>query len=513
MGGSVNASTEVSIENWERYYICIDLKTFYASVECVDRGLDPLTTPLVVADETRGRTTICLAVTQAMKDMGIRNRCRLFEIPDHIQYIKAMPRMQHYMEVSAQIYGIYLEYVSAQDVHVYSIDECFIDVTPYLKLYHMGVKDFANMLRNEVMRRTGITATVGIGPNLFLAKVALDITAKHVPSRIGILNEDAFKEQIWTHRPITDIWGIGPGIAARLERHGVYDLMGVAALDENILYDELGVNAEYLIDHAFGREPCTIADIHAYRPQATSTTCGQVLSKGYAYEQAYTVLREMVDTAVLDLVDKQVVCDSISLFVGYASQNAELRRLNASGTAQYVDGCGNLRSSSSDTEPASTAGPAIAPRAPQATARSEGRRRTVREAQAIDGIFVGEHGGKPRGGYAALFAHSNASRKLPERTNSFKKLMGYFDELWVETVDPKRPVKRINLGFGNLLPEEFATVDLFSDAAADEREHDLARTVLAVKGKFGKNALLKGLSFTEGATQRERNDQVGGHRA
>ena len=323
-------------------YICIDLKTFYASVECVDRRLDPLTTCLVVADESRGRTTICLAITQAMKDLGIHNRCRLFEIPDGIDYIKAVPRMQHYMEVSAQIYGIYLEYVSPQDIHVYSIDECFIDVTPYLDLYHTNAKGFACMLRDEVLARTGITATVGIGPNLFQAKVALDITAKHVPSRIGILDDETFRKEIWPHRPITDIWGIGPGVAARLEKYGVYDLMGVAALDENLLYDELGVNAEYLIDHAFGREPTTIADIQAYRPQATSTTTGQVLSKGYAYEQAYTVLREMVDNAVLDLIDKHVVCDSISLFVGYASERADIRRLDASGTAQYVDGCGHL---------------------------------------------------------------------------------------------------------------------------------------------------------------------------
>ena len=328
-------------------YICIDLKTFYASVECVDRGLDPLTTNLVVADESRGRTTICLAITQAMKDLGIHNRCRLFEIPDGIDYIKAVPRMQHYMEVSAQIYGIYLEYVSPQDVHVYSIDECFIDVTPYLDLYHTDAEGFACMLRDEVLARTGITATVGIGPNLFQAKVALDITAKHVPSRIGILDDETFRKEIWPHRPITDIWGIGPGVAARLEKYGVYDLMGVAALDENLLYDELGVNAEYLIDHAFGREPTTIADIQAYRPHATSTTTGQVLSKGYAYEQAYTVLREMVDNAVLDLIDKHVVCDSISLFVGYASERADIRRLDASGTAQYVDGCGHLRSSPS----------------------------------------------------------------------------------------------------------------------------------------------------------------------
>lgn len=198
------------MEHEQHTYICIDLKTFYASVECVDRGLDPLTTCLVVADESRGRTTICLAITQAMKDLGIHNRCRLFEIPDGIDYIKAVPRMQHYMEVSAKIYGIYLEYVSPQDIHVYSIDECFIDVTPYLNLYHTDAEGFACMLRDEVLARTGITATVGIGPNLFQAKVALDITAKHVPSRIGILDNETFRKEIWPHRPITDIWGIGP---------------------------------------------------------------------------------------------------------------------------------------------------------------------------------------------------------------------------------------------------------------------------------------------------------------
>lgn len=455
-------------------YICIDLKTFYASVECVDRGLNPLTTNLVVADESRGRTTICLAITQAMKDLGIHNRCRLFEIPDGIDYIKAAPRMQHYMEVSAQIYGIYLEYVSPQDIHVYSIDECFIDVTPYLDLYHTNAKGFACMLRDEVLARTGITATVGIGPNLFQAKVALDITAKHVLSRIGILDDETFRKEIWPHRPITDIWGIGPGVAARLEKYGVYDLMGVAALDENLLYDELGVNAEYLIDHAFGREPTTIADIQAYRPQATSTTTGQVLSKGYAYEQAYTVLREMVDNAVLDLVDKHVVCDSISLFVGYASERADIRRLDASGTAQYVDGCGHLRSSTSSIEPTATADPELAPRAPKPVQRDDERRRLVREAQAIDGIFVGEHGGKPRGGYAALFAHSNASRKLSERTNSFKKIMGYFDELWAHTVDPKRPVKRINLGLAtscprNLPPSIYSAISRPMSASATWR--------------------------------------------
>lgn len=493
-------------------YLCIDLKTFYASVECADRGLDPFTTNLVVADPTRGKTTICLAVTPAMKALGVRNRCRIFEIPDDIDYIKAMPQMRHYMEVSARIYGIYLRYVSPQDVHVYSIDECFIDATPYLSLYNTTARAFAQTLMAAVFNETHITATAGIGTNLFLAKVALDITAKHVPDGIGVLDEERFKQQIWRHRPITDIWGIGPGIAARLARHGVFDLMGVAALDEQILYDELGVNAEYLIDHAFGREPVTIAEIQAYRPRANSISSGQVLARAYSYEEAYTVLREMVDAAVLDLVQKQQVTSSISLFVSYASERAQVRRLDASGTAQYRDNCGKLRSSTSDIVPRASADEQIPRRAPKP--RFGGSERAlVREAQTVDGVFVNEHGKRPRGGYTALFAHSNASRRLGVRTNSFKKIMAAFDELWAQTIDPKRPVKRINLGFGDLLPEEFATVDLFSDHEADEREHDLARAMNAVKRKFGKNALLKGTSFTEGATARERNEQVGGHHA
>ena len=530
----------------QRTYIAIDLKSYYASVECMERGLDPMTTNLVVADLSRTEKTICLAVSPSLKAYGIPGRARLFEVVERVKevnaerqrkaggnlfekscdarelaadplravgYLVAPPQMAKYIQISTQIYNVYLKYIAPEDIHVYSIDEVMMDVTSYLETYNMTARELAKAMILDVLRTTGITATAGIGPNLLMAKVALDVCAKHAPDGIGVLDDDSWKREIWFHRPITDIWGIGPGVAARLEKYGVYDLMGVAALDENLLYDELGVNAEYLIDHAFGREPTTIADIQAYRPQATSTTTGQVLSKGYAYEQAYTVLREMVDNAVLDLIDKHVVCDSISLFVGYASELADIRRLDASGTAQYVDGCGHLRSSTSSIEPTATAGPELAPRAPKPVQRDDERRRLVREAQAIDGIFVGEHGGKPRGGYAALFAHSNASRKLPERTNSFKKIMGYFDELWAQTVDPKRPVKRINLGFSNLVPEEFATIDLFSDIEADERERDLARAVLAVKGKYGKNALVKGLSFTAGATARERNEQVGGHRA
>lgn len=352
----------------ERTYICIDLKTFYASVECAARGLDPFTQNLVVADTSRGRTTICLAISPAMKKLGIRNRCRLFEIPQNIDYIAAPPRMRHYMEISARIYGIYLEYVSPLDVHVYSIDECFIDATSYLSLYGLTAREFADELRGAVLARTGITATAGIGPNLFLAKVALDITAKHEDDGIGELDEERFRQDIWRHRPITDIWGIGPGTAERLAKYRVYDLMGVAALDSRILYREFGVNAEYLIDHAHGIEPCTIAEIQAYRPQATSMVNGQVLSRNYSYDEALTVLREMVDASVLELVERSVVASSISLYVGYGSEVRELRRLDVSGSASYVDGCGHRRSTTAEDIPASRRGRARTASNPRGTA-------------------------------------------------------------------------------------------------------------------------------------------------
>ncbi len=534
----------------ERTYLCIDLKTFYASVECADRGLDPLTTNLVVADRERGRSTICLAVSPAMKRLGVRNRCRVFEIPQGIDYIMATPRMRHYMEVSAEIYGIYLEFVSAQDVHVYSIDECFIDATPYLGHEYGTGRDLAETLMEAVYARCGILATAGIGPNLFLAKVALDISAKHSGDGIGELDEEGFRATIWRHRPITDIWGIGPGIAARLASYGAFDLMGVAALDERILYREFGVQAEYLIDHARGVEPCTIADIHAYRPEASSITSGQVLARNYSYEGAYTVLREMVDALVLDLVSRHAVCDGISLYVGYGTDRRDLARLGASGTAQYRDDCGRMHLSTDGLlprraeapggarsaggpparglrpdagreagRPAGEPAPDLPPRAASPGNRKGGPRRTGGGAQAREGrrarggdLFIGEHGARSAGGRGA-YGHAGASRKLGERTNSFKRLMERFDALYAEIVDPTRPIKRINIGFSGLLPEEFATYDLFRDEAAERAERDLADTMIAVRDRYGKNALLRGTSFRESATGRERNQQVGGHRA
>ena len=453
----------------EHTYLCIDLKTFYASVECCDRGLDPFTTNLVVADPSRTEKTICLAVSPAMKALGVRNRCRVFEIPPHIDYIMARPRMQRYVERSADIYSIYLEFVSPEDIHPYSIDECFIDATPYLDLYGVSARAFASLLIDEVHRRTGISAAAGIGPNLFLAKVALDITAKHVRDNIGILDEESFRKQIWPHRPITDIWGIGPGIAARLAKYGVCDLMGVAALDEEILYRELGVNAEYLIDHAFGREPVTIAEIQAYRPAETSYVNGQVLSQDYTYEEGLLVLKERVDMSARAQVERGQGANHISLYVGYAGGRV------ASGNAEALP----------DTAAHGLSG-----------------------AGAAD-VFIGEHGTRRRG----AFAHGGASRKIPVHTNSHRKLLEYFEQLWCDTIDPACSIRRINIGLGNLIPEEFATTDLFSDAAADKREQQLAHAMLAVKGKFGKNALIRGMSLLDKATARERNEQVGGHHA
>ena len=500
----------------EKTYLCIDLKTFYASVECVDRGLDPMTTNLVVADASRGRSTICLAISPAMKRLGIRNRCRLFNIPQHVDYIAAKPRMRHYMEVSAKIYGIYLQYVSPQDVHVYSIDECFIDATPYLGLYGVTATEFAEELRRAVMERTGITATAGIGPNLFLAKVALDITAKHEPSGIGVLDEERFRREVWRHRPITDIWGIGPGIAQRLAAYHVHDLMGIAALDERILYREFGVNAEYLIDHAHGREPCTIAEIHAYRPQATSTVNGQVLSRNYSYGEALTVLREMVDASVLDLVDKHVVTSGISLFVGYGSEAREVGRLGASGSASFVDGCGHRRNSTAEDIERATSRPSGFSHGGNGDNHKAENPDAERDLLADDAnrkaLFTGEHGTRSLPGRRG-YAHAGKQRKLGERTNSRRKLMTHFEQLYQDTVDPRRPIKRLSIGFGDLMPEEFATCDLFTDIEAERSERNLQEAILDVKGRYGKNVLVKGRSFRPEATGRERNEQVGGHHA
>lgn len=422
----------------EKTYCCIDLKSFYASVECIDLGLDPYKDNLVVADPERTEKTICLAVSPAMKVLGVPGRCRVFEIPKGIKYTMAKPRMRRYMEVSAKIVETYLRYISAEDLHVYSIDECFIDLTPYIALYGKSAKELVETLRGAVLERTGITATAGIGPNLFLAKVALDITAKHVPDNIGVLDEGSFKEIIWPHRPITDIWQIGKGIANRLEKFGIYDMCGVAHADIDLLYKEFGANAEYLIDHAWGIEPCTIAEIKAYEPAATSFGNGQVLPCDYSFEEGRMILREMVDETVLDLIDKHVVTSHVSLYVGYGKE---------------VDEEGN----------------------------------------------------------ANPLTHISASKKLNIRTNSFDKLLVTMDDIYCEKVDRARPIRRINLAFGNLEPEECATYDLFTDIAGEEEERARQDALIAIKHRFGKDAIMRGTSYKDKARGIERAHQVGGH--
>lgn len=317
----------------ERTYVCIDLKSFYASVECVDRGLDPLTTKLVVADPDRTEKTICLAVTPAMKALGVKSRCRVFEIPPDITYIMATPRMQHYIDVSSDIYSIYLRYISAEDIHVYSIDEVFMDVTNYLELYKMSARELAQTLMDAVMKETGITATAGVGTNLYLAKIAMDIVAKRVSDHIGMLDEESYRAQLWDHLPLTDFWRIGPGISKRLSQSGIQTMREVAHAEPDLLYHLFGIDAELIYDHAWGRESATIADIKAFKPKNNSISSGQVLSAAADNEVARLLVREMVDLMCLDLVDKGVITDSITLFLMYSSS---LNEAPSHGTATLL---------------------------------------------------------------------------------------------------------------------------------------------------------------------------------
>ena len=413
-----------------RIYLCIDLKSFYASAECAARGLDPFEANLVVADPSRGRGAICLAVTPAMKARGVRNRCRLFEIPPSIDYIIAVPRMRMYMQISAQIFGIYQRYISPEDIHVYSVDECFLDATPYLALYHTDPRSLAQMLRDAVLRETGITATAGIGTNLFLAKIALDITAKHVPDGIGVLDAKSFRETIWHHRPITDIWSIGRGTAARLEKLGVYDLHGITQLPEDRLYRVFGKNARYLIDHANGEEPCTIAQIHAYRPKQTSFSNSQILFRDYTAKEAWVVLEEMIDSMALKLVEQRLAAGTVSLSVSYSKD--------------------------------------IAPRA-------------------------------------------GGSRVLENHTQSYRKLIERFAEIYHQCVREDLPIRKLAIACGNLKKQETVTFSLFDDLAAQEKEERLQNARVLIRQKYGKNALLKAVSYTPAGTARLRNQLIGGH--
>ena len=323
----------------QKTYLCIDLKTFYASVECVERGLNPFNTNLVVADSNRGKGTICLAVSPKMKMLGVKNRCRIFEIPPNIKYIVAMPRMKKYIEYSANIYGIYLKYFSKDDIHVYSIDEAFMDVTNYLKLYKKTPLELAKTIIKDIYNTYGITATAGIGTNMYLAKIALDITAKHNPSNIGILDEEKYKKELWHHKPLSDFWQIGNGIEKRLNKMGIYDMQGIANTNPKKLYKEFGINAEYLIDHSWGKESCTIADIKSYTPKTNSISNSQVLFEDYTFEKARLVLKEMVELGSLRLIEENLVTDAIHLYIGY-SKNV----IPATGASQKINRYTNVYS-------------------------------------------------------------------------------------------------------------------------------------------------------------------------
>ncbi|MCI5480420.1 MAG: Y-family DNA polymerase [Lachnospiraceae bacterium] len=313
----------------ERFYVCIDLKSFYASVECVERGLDPLTAKLVVADPERTDKTICLAVSPAMKELGVSSRCRVFEIPEGIEYTKAVPRMQLYMDYSARIYRIYLKYISSEDVHVYSIDEVFMDVTDYLSLYGMSAQELSRHIIRDVLKETGITATAGIGTNLYLAKIAMDILAKHAPDGIAFLDEEQYRKRLWRHRPLTDFWRIGSGTVRRLEQVGITTMKELAEADENLLYRLFGIDAELLMDHAWGRESATMQDIKSYRPKSNSVSSGQVLSEPYPFEKGKLIVKEMADLLTLELVERKAITDSITLYISYSGRTEHLR---ANGT-------------------------------------------------------------------------------------------------------------------------------------------------------------------------------------
>lgn len=426
-----------------RTYICIDLKSFYASVECTDRGLDPFTTDLVVADPERSANTICLAVTPSLKAKGVRNRCRVRDIPEGMDYITAVPRMRRYMEVSAEIYRTYLEFVSAEDTWPYSIDECFIDATPYLAHYGLDARALVRRLIARVRERTGIAATAGIGPNMFLCKVALDVMAKHADDGIGRLDDESFRREIWFHRPLTDIWGIGHGIAGRLAKRGIYDLAGVCAERPEILRGEFGKNAEVLIDHAWGIELATVADCRAYVPRAHSLTNGQVLMRDYTFDEARTVAREMVFGSCMDLAEKYLACDTVGLWVGYSG--AILRTWDGAG------------------EPPSL--------------------------------------------------HGGGQRHLGCVTASETKIAAALMALFDETVSRRAPIRRVNISLMGVVPARLAAPTLFDDPAELEREERLARASVAVRKRFGANALLRGTSLMPEANARERNRQIGGHRA
>lgn len=432
-------------------FLCIDLKSFYASVECVDRGLDPMTTHLVVADATRTDKTICLAVSPALKALGVRNRCRVFQIPEGLDYIMAPPRMARYIQKSAEIYGIYLQWMSKDDIHVYSIDEAFFDVTPYLDLYGMSARELGERIREDVVRSTGIPATCGVGTNLYLAKVALDITAKHSPNFFGELDEESYRRTLWAHQPITDFWRVGPGIAARLERMGIRTMGQVALSPAEPLFREFGIDAEILIDHAWGVEPCTMADVKAYRSKTHMLASAQVFGCNKSFQEARLVVKEMLDDLSQQLVAQGQEASAVQVWAGYAltgDEKQELRRLG--GRAWRYSG-------------------------------------------------LGSHG----------------MGRLLSPTSSVRELKRAAMQAWDQNVVRDREVHRVGVSLLDLRDERAPGVqlDLFTDPVAREREHRRQQAINAVKGKFGQNALLRAADLLPGAEARNRHTQIGGHRA
>lgn len=488
----------------DRCYVAIDLKSFYASVECVERGWDPLQTNLVVADASRTQKTICLAVSPSLKKQGISGRPRLFEVVQKVEQVNALrqmhspneplltyhvvpPRMALYIEYSSKIYETYLKYIAPEDIHVYSIDEVFMDVTNYLKTYQMTPKELTEKMIRDVLKTTGITATAGIGTNLYLCKVAMDVVAKKIPPDedgvcIAQLDESSYRHLLWEHRPLTDFWRVGRGYAKKLEACGLYTMGDIARCsiggprdfyNEELLYKMFGINAELLIDHAWGWEPCTMEDIKGYQPQAKSMGSGQVLSSPYSFEKARLVVKEMMDTLSLDFVEKGVVTNQIVLTVGYDRENL----FDPFIRSQYKG--------------------------------------------AITTDPYGRQIPKHAHGTVNLEAYTASTRKLT------KAVCCLYDQI----VDPRLQIRRINLSANHIQKESevesqevFEQLDLFTDYEAKrrqqqeeekicEKEKRVQQAVLSIKRKYGKNAILKGMNFEDGATAKERNRQIGGHKA
>ena len=502
-------------------YIAIDLKSFYASVECRERSRDPLTTNLVVADPSRTEKTICLAVSPSLKKYGLSGRARLFEViqkvkaannirkikaPNHvfcgssddslalqkkpslkIDYIIAPPRMARYMEYSTQIYNIYLKYIAPEDIHIYSIDEVFIDVTHYLSTYNMTARELAMTMIQDILSTTGITATAGIGTNMYLCKIAMDIVAKHIePDKNGVriaeLDEMSYRRLLWNHRPITDFWRVGRGYSKKLEKIGLYTMGDIARCsigkptdyyNEELLYKLFGINAELLIDHAWGYEPCTMEDVKTYKPETNSISSGQVLHCPYEFDKARLVVKEMTDLMVLDLVDKGLVTNQIVLTIGYDIENITDKNISQSYKGTVTTN------------------------------------------------YYGKKVPKP--------AHGTTN--LPKQTSSTTLITNAVMELYDKIVNKKLLIRRINIVANKLVDEhsvknadKYEQLDLFTDYeilkkqrekenAESEREKRMQNTILDIKKKFGKNAILKGMNLQEGATAKDRNNQIGGHKA